>query len=105
MKVDKAAKDLGVKSGTVATGSSLVNVATDDLSSIRDEKAAIVEMESAAIAERAADYGVKMIALKAVTDLVEHPDPAQFPNNLKTASKALTRKMVETLNYLQRPQR
>ena len=103
MSVDQAARDLGVKSGTVVTGSSLVNVATDDISSIRNEKAAIVEMEAAAIAERAADYGVRMIALKAVTDLVEHPDPAQFPRNLQIASEVLTRKVVETLTYLQRP--
>eukprot|EP01084_Bolivina_argentea_P002521 4656_1 len=48
------------------------------------------EMECAAIAEMCAEFGCKLIALKAVTDLVEHHDHDNFLDNLKNTVKALT---------------
>lgn len=100
---ERTARDLGIKTAVVATGNSFVNVSTTDLSVIRRIDAAVVEMEAAAVSEVCAIYKVKMVALKAVTDDVEHPDVAQFRANLQMATNNLAAKLRELLNYLQRP--
>lgn len=100
---ERAARDLGMKTAVVATGNSFVNVATTDLSVIRKVDAAVVEMEAAAVSEVCAIYKVKMVALKAVTDDVEHPDVAQFRANLQMATNNLAAKLRDLLTYLQRP--
>lgn len=102
-RTERAATELGLKTAVVATGNSFVNVSTTDLSVIRRVDASVVEMEAAAVAEVCAIYKVKMVALKAVTDDVEHPSVAQFSDNLRLASSNLADKLRELLIYLQRP--
>jgi 5'-methylthioadenosine nucleosidase len=100
---ERTARDLGIKTAVVATGNSFVNVSTTDLSVIRKVDAAVVEMEAAAVAEVCAVYKVKMVALKAVTDDVEHPNVGQFRANLQLAATNLATKLRDLLTYLQRP--
>lgn len=100
---ERTARDLGIKTAVVATGNSFVNVSTTDLSVIRKVDAAVVEMEAAAVAEVCAIYKVKMVALKAVTDDVEHPNVGQFRANLQLAAANLATKLRDLLTYLQRP--
>jgi nucleoside phosphorylase len=72
---------------------SFVNVSTTDLSMIRKVDAAVVEMEAAAVAEVCAIYKAKRVALKAVTDDVEHPNVGQFSANLQLAATNLAAKL------------
>ena len=74
-----------------------------DLSVIKKVEASVVEMEAAAVAEVCAIYKVKMVALKAITDDVEHPNLAQFRDNFRLANENLAAKMRDLVTYLQRP--
>lgn len=102
-RTEDAARALGIKTAVVATGSSFVNVSTSDLSVIRKVEASVVEMEAAAVAEVCAIYKVRMVALKAVTDDVEHPNVAQFRANFRLANEELAARLRDLLTYLQRP--
>ena len=48
------------------------------------------DMEAAAIAEMCRQFGTKMIALKGVTDLVNHSDNEHFMENMQRTSAAVT---------------
>jgi len=98
-----AASALGLSTAVVATGSYFVNISTSDLSVINDVGAAVVDMEAAAVAEVCFIYKTRMVALKAITDDVEHPDIAQFEEHFQLANKQLAKTMREFLAYLQRP--
>jgi 5'-methylthioadenosine nucleosidase len=102
-RTQNAASALGLKTAVVATGSSFVNVSTSDLKVINSVEASVVEMEAAAVAEICAIYKTKMVALKAITDDVEHPALTQFDANFQLANTNLEKKMRELVAYLQRP--
>lgn len=99
----RAASALGLSTAVVATGSYFVNVSTSDLTVINDVGAAVVDMEAAAVAEVCFLYRTPMIALKAITDDIEHPHVAQFEANFQRANRHLAEAMRELLAYLQRP--
>ncbi len=94
------AQALGLKQGAISTGNSLDKTHTDlDMMGVCD--ADVKEMEAAAIAWVAWLYGKPMIALKAITDLVDSPvrPEEQFVDNLAAASENLCQKVVEVLHY------
>jgi 5'-methylthioadenosine nucleosidase len=101
-RTERAASALGLSTSVVATGSYFVNISTSALSVINEVGAAVVDMEAAAVAETCYLYKTPMIALKAITDDVEHPHVAQFEANFQLANGHLATTMREFLAYLQR---
>ncbi|BDD10546.1 5'-methylthioadenosine/S-adenosylhomocysteine nucleosidase [Fulvitalea axinellae] len=97
------AEELGLKYATVSTGNSL-DMCDTDMEIIDSLPVAVKEMEAAAIAWVAEQYGTPLVALKSVTDLVDGGKLAQeeFVENLGKASRALTEKTVSFLEALQK---
>ncbi|RMH67150.1 MAG: 5'-methylthioadenosine nucleosidase, partial [Actinomyces sp.] len=91
----RLARRRGWRLGPVTTGDSLD--ATDtDRAAMAASGAEAKEMEAAAVARVAGWHRIPVTALKAVTDLVDHPvDTAhQFAENLHRAVEALTEACV-----------
>ena len=82
---------LGIGSGPISSGSSL-DATAEELAFFEREEVVAKDMEAAAIAGVARDWGVPFLALKTVTDLVDHPEPSheQFLRNLSTSAEHLT---------------
>ena len=78
------------QAGVVSSGNSL-DYCEKDMDQMLASGAAIKEMEAGGIAWAAALHGVPLVALKAVTDIVDSDRPAQeeFLENLAAAAKAL----------------
>jgi hypothetical protein len=74
----------------VSTGNSL-DYCQQDWDQMHASEAAVKEMEAAGIAWAAALHGTPLLALKAITDIVDGDRPAQeeFLENLAAAAKAL----------------
>ncbi|MBI2795688.1 MAG: hypothetical protein HYX65_03160 [Gemmatimonadetes bacterium] len=102
-RTQSAASALGLATAVIASGSSFINIATSDLSVINGVAASVVEMEAAAVAEVCFIYKTRMIALKAITDDVEHPNVSQFEANFQLASNNLSKALRQLVTYLQRP--
>lgn len=100
MDTTEIAEQLGLKRGRVSSGDSL-DMLAEDKQQILDNQAILKEMEAAAIAYVAGLHGIPMLALKSVTDLLDHPvsTQEQFIENLHTASHALTEQVVRLLQY------
>lgn len=96
------AKDLKLKTGSISTGNSL-DMTREDMQIIESNKAIIKDMESAAIAWVCRSLSVPMIAIKAITDLIDKDTPTekQFMKNLLKATKNLQFKTVTVLQYMQ----
>ena len=99
--VASLAARLGLKTGVVSTGNSL-DCPPVDLEAMQANDADVKEMEAAAIAWVASITATPMVAVKAVTDLVDLPHPAeeQFVANLALASARLADAVVELLPLL-----
>jgi len=97
------AKDLKLKTGSISTGNSL-DMTTEDLQIIELNQASIKDMESAAIAWVCSTLSVPMIAIKAITDLIDKDTPTatQFMENFSKATKNMQVKTVSVLQYLQK---
>lgn len=80
----------GGQAGVVSTGNSL-DYCQQDWDQMHASEAAVKEMEAAGIAWAAALHGMPLLALKAITDIVDGDRPAQeeFLENLAAAAKAL----------------
>lgn len=94
---------LGFKLGIVTTGDSL-DESPHDRDRILASGAAVKDMEGAAVAWVADLHGIPVTAIKAVTDLVDHPTPTatQFMMNLATATKSLELAVLGLLRTLAR---
>ena len=59
-------------------------------------------MEAATIAGLSRDLGIPFLAVKAVTDLVDHPEPEQdaFQRNLEHVSERLQDRLAVLLGHL-----
>ena len=99
--VGPMAKQLHCKTGIVSTGNSL-DATEKDLEVIAANNASVKEMEAAAIASIADCYQIPMIAVKAITDIVDGDKPTheEFLQNLAAASENLQQKVVAILKYL-----
>lgn len=97
------AKDLQLKTGTVSTGNSL-DLLDKDMEIIRANQAIIKDMEAAAIAWVCRTLSVPMIAIKAITDLIDEDTPTetQFIKNLQQAATNLQIKTIEVIQHLQK---
>lgn len=82
---------LGLSGGPISSGSSIDSLESE-LAVFRKRAIAIKDMEATAIAEVARDRGVPFLAVKAITDFVDHHEPSHevFVRNLASATVALT---------------
>lgn len=94
---------VGLKLGVVTTGDSL-DEGTEDGARIEASGAAVKDMEGAAVAWVAGLHEVPVTAVKAVTDLVDHPSSTseQFLSNLAAASAALRTSTLAMLGAIAR---
>lgn len=92
---------MGAKSGIVSTGNSL-DATPDELMFFARHHVVAKDMEACAIAQVCGQCGVPFIAVKAVTDLVDHPEPTSdaFLRNLRTASALLSEQMERGIRWL-----
>lgn len=101
---DELADVIGARPGRVTTSNSL-DETDDDRRMIAANGGDAKEMEAAAVASVADLFGLPMIALKAITDLVDSPiDTAdQFDANLAVAMQTLIAAVPKTLRWLASP--
>ena len=97
------AAGLQLKTGIISTGNSL-DLQGKDLQIIQENQAIIKDMEAAAIAWVCRSLSVPMIAVKAITDLIDQgaPTETQFLQNFHLAVTNLQMKTIEILQQLQK---
>lgn len=94
------AATLGCKSGVVTTGNSL-DESDDDRRAILASGAVAKDMEAASVAYVCEQMGVPFLAVKAVTDLVDHHTATaeQFTANLERAVERLVSVLVDLVDW------
>ncbi|MGP1272180.1 MAG: phosphorylase family protein [Phycisphaerales bacterium] len=92
---------LGLETGVVSTGDSL-DATPPDLERMHRLGTHAKEMEAGAVAWVASLLGVPMLAVKAITDLVDgpHPTEAEFLEHLHTASDHLAEAIERLVEHL-----
>jgi 5'-methylthioadenosine nucleosidase len=92
---------MGFKDGVVSTGNSL-DAPPVDMETLKANDASVKEMEAAGIAHVAAMFGVPLIAVKAITDIVDGDKPTQdeFMENLGAAAKALQGAVPKVIEFI-----
>ncbi|NNE74144.1 MAG: hypothetical protein HKN26_10805 [Acidimicrobiales bacterium] len=100
---DKIAEAAGVEPGVVTTGNSLDAPAVDR-ATMESAGAHAKDMEAAAVAWVAESLGVDFAAVKAITDLIDTPEPTadQFERNLTHATERLAEMIPAVLRALLR---
>lgn len=100
VRADALARVLGLRQGIVTTGNSL-DETDDDRRMIAASGASVKDMEGAAVAWVAELLDVPILAVKAITDLVDaHADTvAQFEANLAMASDRLCEALVAVIDW------
>lgn len=99
---EKLKTELQLKSGIISTADSF-DMSKDDEQEMTRFGADVKEMEAAAIAMTASFFGLPVIGLKAITDLVDSSEAtaqSQFLKHLEKACENLCLKLEETLNLL-----
>ena len=98
----RIAEVLGVDRGIVSTGNGFT-ASAEDLAFFALEGVSAKDMEAAAIARLAEDLAVPFLALKGVTDLLDHPEPNEdaFLRNYEGVNVRLTASMVALVEWLQ----
>ena len=91
----------GAEWGIISTGDSFAPTA-EELAFFKRERVTCKEMEAASLASLARDLGIHFLALKAVTDLVDHPEPeaSAFERNLSRVSVILEERLVRFLEWM-----
>lgn len=102
LAVGRLARDLGLTTGVISTGSSLAK-SDRDLAVLARHNAVAKEMEAASIAWVAMLLGVPMMALKSITNLVDEDNASEteFVRNFGVASQRLHDKVIDLVDYLQ----
>ena len=92
---------LEAEPGIVSTGDSFTPT-EEELAFFEAEGVHAKEMEAAAVAGLAASLGVPFLAVKAVTDLIDHPEPEadSFLRNLERVSAMLQERLQRLLRSL-----
>jgi len=92
---------LNLPIGPVSSGSSL-DATEEERSFFEKEGVVAKDMEAAAIARVAADLHIPLMTMKAVTDLVDHPEPAEdaFLRNLQSTTMKLTDHMEHLVRWI-----
>lgn len=92
---------LELERGPVSSGAALT---TNDVERAFFEREGVVakDMEATAIAAVARDLDLPFLALKTVTDLVDHPEPSQdaFQRNLAASTARLTDRLERLIRHL-----
>jgi len=102
LNVNALAKDLGLKTGVISSGSSLEKNPKDQR--VIDEHDAVAkEMEAAAIAWVAMLHQVPVVAIKSITNLIDEANQSEdeFIKNFDYSVSTLNKKLLETIDYLQ----
>jgi adenosylhomocysteine nucleosidase/5'-methylthioadenosine nucleosidase len=101
MNVSSMARELALPTGVISTGSSLEK-AEKELEQLRATGAVAKEMEAAGIAWVAMLMGKPMLAVKAITNLVdqENQSEVEFTKNFAVAAQALRRELFRVLRYI-----
>ena len=96
----KLAQSLNLKQGIVTTSNSL-DENDDDRRLISETGGVVKEMEAAAVAYVCELMKIPVMALKAITDLVDHHAATadQFAANLHMASEQLAEKLVQVIDF------
>lgn len=92
---------LGIRSGPFSSGVSID--ATDEERAFFDREGVVAkDMEATAIAAVARDRGIPFLAIKAITDLVEHSEPSHemFLRNLDYTTDRLRDHLARLLSFL-----
>lgn len=92
---------LGLKAGVVTTGNSL-GASEEDLALFAESGAAVKDMEAASLAYVASLFGTPLLAVKAVTDIVdgERSTAEEFAENLAAAAAALQRALPRLIAFI-----
>ena len=102
LPVEDLCRVLGAKPGVVSSGDSFTTN-TDEIEFFARENVVAKEMEAAAIARVARDLGVPFLTVKAVTDLVDHPEKQSsemFEQNLQMVTRDLGDRLVRLVEWL-----
>ncbi len=101
MDATELSRELGYELGVVSTGDSL-DAPPQDLEAMDRLGTHAKEMEAAAVAWIASLHGVPMLAVKAITDLVDgpHATEAEFLEHLHTASDRLAEAVARVIACL-----
>ncbi|MDA2972569.1 MAG: hypothetical protein O3B19_10405, partial [Actinomycetota bacterium] len=93
-------RSLGLKSGVVTTSNSL-DENDDDRRMIEASGACVKDMEAAAVGYVCEQMSVPFMAVKAITDLVDHHTATaeQFTANLKMATTRLAEVLTEVVDW------
>ena len=93
---------IDVMQGVVSTSDSFT-ATPQELAFFDSEDVVAKEMEAAAIARLARDIGVAFLAIKAVTDLVDHPEEEHvaFLKNYQEVTSVLTQRLLGLINWFQ----
>ncbi|HEX7095304.1 MAG TPA: hypothetical protein VF183_05440 [Acidimicrobiales bacterium] len=96
----RLARELGFSTGVVTTGNSL-DETEDDRRMIAASGACVKDMEAAAVADVARLFDVPVMAVKAITDLVDHhvATPEQFLANLALATERLRDALLAVIDW------
>lgn len=99
--VRELARALGVRTARVTSGDSL-DCSPEDLRAMQAQGATLKEMEAAPLAWVCEKLKVPLVAIKGVTDIVdhEHPSHEQFLINYRVTVESLTKKVIEALDWL-----
>jgi len=94
-------EELGLKTGAVSTGNSL-DWHELDMTAMNASEASVKEMEASGVAWACSLHGVPLLALKAITDIVDGGKAAEeeFLANLEKASEALHFALKGALEFL-----
>ena len=94
-------RDLGLKVGVCSSGNSL-DWHDMDMTVMQTHEAAVKEMEAASVAWAASMFGVPLLAVKAITDIVDgdHPPHEEFLRNLAAAAEALQDVVPKVVRYI-----
>lgn len=98
---DAVVEVLGASRGVVSTGDSFT--ATDEERAFFEREHVVAkEMEAAAVARLARDLGLPFLAVKAVTDLVDAPEPEHeaFARNLARVTAMLETRLSALVRWL-----
>ena len=87
--------------GVVSTGDSFTPT-LEELEFFGEEQVACKDMEAAAIAALSRDLDIRVLLVKAVTDLVDHPEPEEiaFERNLERTCDVLEDRLVRLIEGL-----
>lgn len=101
----EVAEVIGAKTGILSTSNSF-ETTSEELAFFEAEGVVVKDMEATAVARLAGDLGIPFLAIKAVTDLIDHPTPEHeaFQRNYDMVTLKLTKGLLDLLKWLSKGQ-